>query len=132
MDDPSATGDGVGTRGGSSGDEAATGGGTGGGSLDETGHPGSSSGIHEPATCEAAEDDTACEACRKLSCCQPLDACLAHAPCVCLWQCIAAGNHTERECATSCEYDGTAWSDLATCTEGHCPRCSPAHADPPP
>jgi hypothetical protein len=136
-DDPNGGGSGGGTAGSASETEAAAtssesigtaeGGGTGTSGEDEStgGDAGSSSESTAaiPHACIPTPDDSECSACRKTTCCEPLEACLAHEPCTCWWECIQVDGHDADGCAMACGADALLFEDLQTCSHGHCPAC---------
>jgi hypothetical protein len=136
-DDPSGGGSGGGTVGTAADTEGAptvgeVGGTAEGGGTGMTGGDQSTAGTAAdsgestasiPHTCIPTPDDSECSACRKTSCCAPLEACLAHEPCTCWWECIQVEGHTSDGCAMFCGADASLFEELQTCTHGHCPAC---------
>lgn len=137
-DDPQGGGSGGGTGGSMEESGAATQGEVGGtaegeGSgastlADATTGSGSTAGSSEstaaiPHACIPTPDDSDCAQCRKTSCCEHLEACLAHEPCVCWWDCIQVDGHTAEDCATACGTDHELYEGLQTCTHDSCAAC---------
>jgi hypothetical protein len=139
-DDPAFGGEGDGSVGGTddgtadaAGDETAgTGGGDGsgdGGSTLDIVTDGTDHGAHDtetdrPQICTPLPDDSECAACRKTTCCDPLEACLAHDTCTCWWDCTL--HPGDMSCDEVCGTDGALFGELHTCTHNHCPACSDA------
>lgn len=135
-DDPNGGGSGGGTGGSQPGTEAASGGEVG-GSAEGEGTGGSSEGSSTtgsaesssestaaiPHACIPTPDDSDCSVCRKMNCCEPLEACLAHEICVCWWECIQVDGHTSEGCAMLCGTDHMLYDGLQTCTGDHCDAC---------
>lgn len=136
-DDPEGGGSGGGTVGGMEEDGAATQGEVGGtaegegsgagmdGGSSSSSSPGGSSESTAaiPHACIPTPDDGECAHCRKTSCCEHLEACVAHEPCVCWWECVQVDEHTADECALACGTDHQLYEGLETCTHDNCAAC---------
>jgi hypothetical protein len=70
--------------------------------------------------CAPAGDDTPCNACRKLECCDVWTACHADEICVCIESCIAEGGDPLNCETVHCAGPNDAWTHVHDCDATNC------------
>lgn len=77
-----------------------------------------------PDACQPSPDDDECATCRKGHCCDVLDECLMHVPCVCMLECVDAGDDAPT-CAAHCGTDESILADFHACDVASCGAVCP-------